>query len=227
MTTPARDAIVELYRQVGSMVEKYGMLALGECGGARRWPARGVYFFLDAEEPCEFAPSLGRIVRVGTHGLKPGASSTLWGRLRAHKGQADGSGNHRGSVFRRHVGRALLARDRADHPTWGVGSSADRKVRVAERELERRVSEYLANLYVTYVPILDEPGPGSLRGYVERNAISTLTAERNRWSRGSSGWLGRHSPTAAIEASGLWNVRHVGDQVDRGFLDRLDEMVTA
>jgi hypothetical protein len=194
MTTPSRESVAGLYRHVGRMADLYGLVPLGECTGARPWHTRGVYFFFDPEEPSEFAPSIGRIVRVGTHGLNSGSSSTLWGRLRHHRGHSDGSGNHRGSVFRKHVGSALLARDGTKHATWGIRSSASREVRASETEIEKRVSEYLGRLLVTYVPVPDEPGPGSMRGYVEINSIGTLTVERNRWSRPTAGWLGHYSP---------------------------------
>jgi hypothetical protein len=55
------------------------------------------------------------VVRVGTHALTAASSATLWDRLRQHRGHLGGrdpgSGNHRASVFRRHVGAALIGRD--------------------------------------------------------------------------------------------------------------------
>ena len=40
-----------------------------------------------------------------------GSTSTLPGRLRQHRGvTSSGGGNHRGSVFRQHVGRCLAVR---------------------------------------------------------------------------------------------------------------------
>lgn len=207
------------------MVKSYGLLPLGESSGAKPWHPRGVYFFFDPDEPSEFAPALGRIVHVGTHGPNAGSSSTLWGRLRTHRGHSDGSGNHRRSVFRKHVGQALLARDGMKHRTWGVRSGASREVLASETDLEKRVSEYLGRLLVTYVAVPDDPGPGSLRSYVRRNTIGTLTVERNRWSRPSAEWLGHYSPSAVIQASGLWNVRHVGEPVDQSFGRTLDKLL--
>lgn len=52
-----------------------------------------------------------RIVRVGTHAVSTGSKATLWHRLRAHRGSKDGRGNHRASIFRRHAGAAMIARD--------------------------------------------------------------------------------------------------------------------
>ena len=175
------------------------------------WPQRGVYFFVDPAEPGPSAAVPGRVVRVGTHALKTGSSSTLWRRLSQHRGQRNGSGNHRGSVFRLHVGRSLIARDSIALGTWGVGSSATPDVRAVERELEERVSGYLAELLVTFVPVLDEPGPRSMRGFIERNSIGSLSAARDLGSGPSDVWLGWHAPSGAVQESGLWNVRHVGE----------------
>lgn len=225
MTVIPRESLAELYRLVGTMATRFGQRSLGTCDGHLSWPSAGVYFFIDPEEPTEFDPAAGRIVRVGTHALKAGANTTLWGRLRQHKGHADGSGNHRGSVFRRHVGHALMGRDRASHPTWGVSSSASREVRDGERELETRVSDYLSRLLVTYVPIVDAAGPASLRGFVERNAIGVLTAEGGRWNGPSKAWLGQYSPNSAVRAGGLWNVRHVGEALDVDFIKTLERLV--
>ena len=56
-----------------------------------------------------------RVVRVGTHALRPTDQTTLWGRLRRHRGRIGGrnpgGGNHRASIFRGHVGTALIQRD--------------------------------------------------------------------------------------------------------------------
>ncbi|MEX2551954.1 MAG: hypothetical protein WD627_03005, partial [Actinomycetota bacterium] len=94
--------LFELERRVG------GKRTLGECHGRMRWPARGVYFFFEPEERRSSYGTM-RVVRVGTHALTPGSSSTLWGRLRQHRGRGSGSGNHRGSIFRLHLGAALQA----------------------------------------------------------------------------------------------------------------------
>jgi hypothetical protein len=140
------------------------------------WPGRGVYFF---REPGEHRSDTGegpRIVRVGTHALKAGSSTKLWTRLSQHRGQpSTGGGNHRGSIFRLIVGAALIRRDGLDFPTWGNGNTAERAVRDRELELERKVSCVIGDMSFLWVPIDDEAGPESRRGYVERNAIALLS----------------------------------------------------
>lgn len=237
------DLLASFYGVISELAERFGVHRLGDCTGQMSWPDRGVYFFLDPDEPRGASrfrgegadPESGslptlplpRVVRVGTHALKPGASSTLWKRLHQHRGQSTGTGNHRGSVFRRHVGRALLARDGVAHPTWGVRSSASREVRMQEAELEMRVSEYLGRLLVVHVPVLDPPGPQSRRAYVERNAIALLSREGRRSDPPTPAWLGHYAPSAAISGSGLWNVAHVGELVDEGFVEVFRQLASA
>lgn len=222
---PEVDPVRSLYALVMRMAERFGVAPLGAGTAALRLPERGVYFFLDPWERRSHAAAPYRIVRVGTHALKRGARSTLESRLNQHRGSAAGNGNHRGSVFRLHVGLAMLARDGASHPTWGIGSAASREVIAGERDLEERVSSYLARLLVTFVPVPDEPRPESARGFIERNAIALLAGERRPSDPPSPAWLGHDARSTAIRSSGLWNVRHVDDAVDPGFLERLESFV--
>ena len=105
---------------------------LKEYSGRLQWPARGVYFFMEPGEYRTSHPTVHRIVRVGTHAVSALSKSTLWGRLRTHRGGADGGGNHRGSIFRLHVGAALLVSGEEHLATWGVNASASREIRGAE-----------------------------------------------------------------------------------------------
>ena len=105
-----------------------------------------VYFFFDSSEHLNDGRS--RVVRVGTHVITDGSSTTLWQRLSQHRGSTsrdsgEMGGNHRGSVFRRHVGDAIIASDKQYTPiasTWGVGSNAPREVRNSEQPVELAVS---------------------------------------------------------------------------------------
>lgn len=201
-------------------------LPLRELAAARHLPERGVYFFREPGETRASGPS-SRVVRVGTHALTANSKSTLSSRLRAHRGSASGRGNHRGSIFRLHVGAALLARDGLSNPTWGVGSvkpSTLRESAAAQAEelaLERRVTEYIGNMSVLWINVDDEPGEGCMRGVVERNAIALLSNRLSPTDLPSVAWLGRYSQRDLIRQSGLWNVRHVEERYDRRFLDLL------
>jgi hypothetical protein len=198
---------------------------LAECNGRDRWPKRGVYFFMEPGEFRAGRPNTSRIVRVGTHAVSSGSKSTLWGRLRTHRGGRGGTGNHRGSIFRRHVGAALLARDGVEILTWGVKSSASRAVRAAEAEHERRTTVYLGAMTVCWLAVPDEPNKESLRSYVERNSIALLSNRLNPTDPPSANWLGSHSPYAEIRQSGLWNLNYVSEEPDARFLAVLEELV--
>lgn len=207
-----------------------GYRRLTECSGRLDWPRRGVYFFFEELELR--ASGVGfRVVRVGTHALLPTSGRTLWNRLSQHRGTLDPlGGNHRGSVFRLHVGDALLRSGQspvAVSDTWGKGSTAPRETRERERPLEAKVSEFIGQMPFLYLGIDDAPGPDSLRGYIERNAIGLLS--HNASSRlidpPSEGWLGRYSSRETIQRSGLWNVNHVGDGWEPDFLATFEELV--
>ena len=173
-------------------------------------------------------------MRVGTHGLKAGSRSTLWKRLRQHRGAASScNGNHRGSIFRGLVGKALAQQPGIDLPSsWGVGSSpgeAARRlgldpvsVKQAEAELEARVSCHIRAMPFLWLNVGDDPGPGSDRGKIERNAIALLSGYRKALDQPSTGWLGHSSDRCRVRRSGLWNNRHVDDDYNPCFLDKME-----
>ena len=208
-----------------------GARLLSDCSKATGWPSYGVYFFFEDGERREAGGP--RIVRVGTHAVSVGSKTTLWNRLAAHRGTVggsqDGGGNHRGSIFRLHVGKALLARDSFDEEaaaTWGAGASAPTAVREAEYPIELAVSRYICAMPVLWVGIPGDAGPTSDRKLVEAGAIALLSNRgRERIDPPSPGWLGRFSPHPAIRESGLWNVEHVDERHDAAFLNVLDDYV--
>jgi hypothetical protein len=203
-----------------------GPRILGTADGRMVWPRRGVYFFIDAPEVRSGSGTGHRVVRVGTHGLKPKSGSTLWGRLAQHRGSA-AAGNHRGSIFRLLVGLAIAGRDPSVAvPSWGQGASAPSEVTERERELEARVSAVIGKMQVLWLAIEDEPGPTSLRGFVERNSIALLSAYRTpAIDPASPGWLGHHCPRDRVRNSGLWNSNHVDESLVTTFLSIFEELI--
>ena len=195
------------------------------------WPERVVYFFLAKDETRDSTDQL-RLTRIGTHAVSSGSGTSLWNRLRTHRGANSGTyedgGNHRGSVFRKRVGEAMIEQKglHDEYPHWGDGSSAGRERRLSELEHERRVSEYIRDLPFLWIDVDDEPRPESDRAYIERNAIALVSNYRKDSldPRGDD-WLGRDSPRDEISDSGLRNINHVGEQYDMAFLDRLADAV--
>ena len=119
------DDLVLFYALLDRLERKLGGIRqLAGCTGRMGWPKRGVYFFFEDGERRHESGQGPRIVRVGTHALKAGSKSTLWGRLSQHRGHAaSGQGNHRGSIFRLLVGASLKACHGTDVPrSWGIGA---------------------------------------------------------------------------------------------------------
>lgn len=206
-----------------------GYRYLRDCTSRTGWPARGVYFFFEPGEYRADGESL-RVVRVGTHAVSRPSRATLWQRLATHRGTLDG-GSHRGSIFRRHVGGALLARGGFPPEIgerWGIGNSAGSdQVRRTEKPLERAVSAYIGAMPFLVLAADDEPGPASVRGYIERNAIGLVSTVGLEADPPSPGWLGRDCPHPVVRASGLWNVNRIGEACDPAFLERLETLVGA
>ena len=215
-----------------------GRRMLADCNGRMNWPNRGVYFFCEAGEARSGSGAGLRVVRVGTHGLTAGSRNTLWKRLAQHRGTARScAGNHRGSIFRLLVGIALAQQQGIDlPPSWGVagdlGAAARRLgldragVKLAEAELEARVSCHIRAMPFLWLNVGDEPGPRSERGTIERNAIALLSGYREpALDPPSTGWLGRSSDRCRVRRSGLWNNEHVDEDYDPSFLDAMERRI--
>ena len=127
------ELLLQLETQVG------GKRLLRDCHGRMTWPDRGVYFFFEKGETRHFDSASLRVVRVGTHAVSIGSKSTLWGRLKQHQGIASGGGNHRGSIFRHHVGAALMIQNNLTCSSWLDRNSRGKQVQAAEANLEKQV----------------------------------------------------------------------------------------
>jgi hypothetical protein len=206
-----------------------GPRALADCSGRLGWPRRGVYFFMEPGEVRSESGAGPRIVRVGTHALTEGSGTTLWSRLKQHRGQQKtGGGNHRGSIFRLIIGTAILARNGHDLPSWGSGNNAPAAVRAAEHALECEVSEVICAMPFLWLAIDDEPGAESLRGYIERNSIALLSNfEKEPLDPPRSGWLGHSCNRERVRRSGLWNQNHVDEAYDAAFLGSFERLISA
>jgi len=105
-------------------------------------------------------------------------------------------------------------------PSWGVKgdiNKASEMLRVgkaalaaAEAPVEAAVSAYLGRLPSLWLLIDDEPGPGSLRGPIERNAIAlTSGLQEPVIDQPSPSWLGLFRAgtrfgALACRTNGLW-----------------------
>lgn len=223
MTTARQAHLEEFYGFLHELaVREGGPRRLAACTGRDGWPASGVYFFFEDGETR--ADGTNRIVRVGTHGLRPTSNTTLWQRLRQHRGQAHGrkpgGGNHRGSIFRQHVGTALIQRDGLPDGllrSW-TSNTSDPEWAQEEDQLERAVSRHIGEMPFLWLAVPTRPDGTSERSYIERNSIALLSRLVGGLDQPSTAWLGHHATSGKVRHSGLWNSNHVNEAYDPAFL---------
>lgn len=193
---------------------------------AQGMPEAGVYLFFDPQESRMKDLTRLRVVRVGTHGVAAGSKATLRNRMRTHLGTAAGEGNHRSSIFRLHVGRSILNSGRGpDVRTWG-SSSANKESLIAERSLEKTVSDYLSRLQVVLIDIPGISDKANDRSYIEQNLIAVFSNRCKPLDPPSYQWLGNYSDKREIRKSGLWNVNHVEQRFDPQYVEVLNRYVS-
>lgn len=202
-----------------------GPRRLRECSGSSGWPRHGVYFFFeDGETRRDGSP---RVVRIGTHALTPTSTTTLWNRLSTHRGNIRGShpggGNHRASVFRLHVGTALLERDEWPSDIRGSWRNkiAHHASRQAEYSLEQAVTQHIGDMPFLWLAVPDR----AQRSLIERNTIGLLSRRSGGIDPASPQWLGAKADNEKVCSSALWNVNHVEAGYDPLYLETFDELV--
>ena len=176
-------------------------------------PQNGIYFFY---EDGEVGSHTGkpRIVRVGIHGER----TTLRKRLRQHY-----SLNREGSVFRKHLGSALLKMKGfpADQIVkWNRGRKSSHWGDFKDTEGE--VSRLLRSRFFFRVVAVDDVEERKL---LEEKLIASLSACSR--CKPSEGWLGCFAWSERIRRSGLWNSNYVDSEnrMDVNDLERLIQLV--
>jgi hypothetical protein len=205
-----------------------GYRRLATADGRLAWPQRGIYFFFEPGEQRSNSGFGRRVVRVGTHALTLTSRTTLWGRLSQHRGVAiTGGGNHRGSVFRKHIGYALMGRTpELDCPTWGERTSAPRAVREREHYLELMVTEVIGQMPFLWLDVGEIKDGHRVRGYLERHPIALLSNYgKPPVDPPSPTWLGSFCRSERVKLSGLWLSDYVDEAYDPIFLDRMEQQV--
>ncbi len=126
----------------------------------------------------------------------------------------------------------MIRRDGLQRGSWGTGSSAraaaaahalsTAAVRERERPVELVVSQLIGVMPFVWIRTDDAPGPASIRGVIERNAIALLSNFRKESiDPPSPAWLGLHSARERVRRSGLWNNNHVDEVYEPSFLEVL------
>ena len=165
-------------------------------------PKNGIYVLF---ESGEIGHGQDRIVRVGTHTGKDQLSS----RLKQHFVQE----NKDRSIFRKNIGRALLASEQDSFlAQWEIDlTSNTAKEQYAQlidfkkqQAVEQRVTQYMLDHFSFVVFHVDDK---EKRLWLESKLISTVSACLQCVP--SVGWLGRYSPKDKIRVSGLWLVNEL------------------
>jgi hypothetical protein len=166
----------------------------------REIPANGLYFLFENDEAAHGGE---RIVRVGTHT----GQNNLPKRLKEHLYAP----NKDRSVFRKHIGRSLLARRHdAFAETWEIDLTTRKareqfahkvdKLRLCE--VEQEVSDYMNSNFSFVVLQVEEKNE---RISAESGLLSAVAACVD--CTPSKNWLGLHHPNPVIRESGLWNIQ--------------------
>jgi hypothetical protein len=191
------------------------------CDDSSGWPRQGVYFFFEAGEQRRQGRG-HRVVRVGTHALRieNPAVATLWDRLAQHRGRqlGDIGGPRRShSVFRRHIGTAIIKRHQLGDEV--CDNWYHYRSQPLEERIELAVSEYIGAMPFLWLDVPDSKG----RHDIEAGAIGLLSGRTGDADPPSADWLGRHAYKTEIQCSGLWNVQQTREPYDPGFLKLMEE----
>ena len=181
-----KNAYDKIHRELNAL-PRYTYLGNGEFSGVIP-EGGGVYIIFERGE--EYG-GYDRITRVGK------AEKSLLSRLKQHFVKEDK--DH--SIFRKHVGRALLNKKGLTLENWN-------KKGVKDSGTEKEVSEYLKENATFYViPLKDKNEicimEKTLIGILAAFNLSYLAANGKAIQSGD--WLGNHSVNQKIKDVGLWN----------------------
>ena len=178
-------------------------------------PKDGIYLWYEAGEVRQGQRQ--RITRVGTH-REP---DRLRKRLTLHY-----SADRDRSVFRRHVGAALMNKDRqpeSEIQEWYKARGSPLFSHQRFQQYEDRVDREIKRGTYRVLRVDDRAERLELEGKL----IALIS--RCEHCRPSRTWLGNHAYRAQIRKSGLWNVDHVfsENECQADDLARLEQLVLA
>jgi hypothetical protein len=178
-------------------------------------PSNGIYFFFEQGEVVRWRnATIDRIVRIGTH-KKDGRFKK---RIRQHYGNVNSlRGNKNGSVFRKHLGGALLRRANSEDPRLNEWLKQGGR---SYLEVEELVSRRLRENFTYCCFRVDSPEE---RDVLERGLIALIA--QHPIGTPSAKWLGKHAASEKIVQSGLWNTQHIAaTPLTSEQLRRIDEL---
>lgn len=165
-------------------------------------PKNGIYILF---EKGEYAHAEDRIVRVGTH--------TGIDQLRSRLKQHFVKENKDRSIFRKNIGRAILAQDNdsfLEQWEWDLTTRVNKDKYLPlldkdkQNDIEKQVSAYIQESFSFIVFEVDSK---ELRLDLESKIISTVSLCSE--CKSSKDWLGLSSPKHKISESRLWLVNEL------------------
>ena len=129
-------------------------------------------------------------------------------------------GNKNGSVFRKHLGGALLRRVNSEDPRLKEWLKQGGR---SYLEVEEKVSRRLRENFTFSCFQVDSPEE---RDVLERSLIALLA--QHPIGRPSAKWLGKHADSQKIMQSGLWNTKDINAlTLTSDQLQRVEELIAA
>jgi len=183
-------------------------------------PENGIYFFYEQGEIWGHGGNKPRIVRIGTH-----KDGNFRNRIKEHYLLDESKMNfdsgkpalHERSIFRKHIGSALLNQHNDDYlQIWEKIDFTPKKNREKfghlrnirkEKEIESEITRILReNFSFRFILLSSQRERMGSKG-LESSLIGTIA--HCQLCKPSNNWLGNYSPKARIRGSGLWQVQHL------------------
>lgn len=184
-----------------------------------RLPENGIYFFYEEGETWGHGGDDPRIVRIGTH-----RDGNFRSRIAEHYllneskmiFDAAKPSPHDRSIFRKHVGRALLNRDKDGYLQIWNRDFMKRQEREEyghlrdiqkEKGIESRSTKLLRESFGFRFILIDKQEERIGASGFEKRLIGTVA--QCALCEPSPNWLGKNSPDRRIRESGLWQIQHL------------------
>jgi len=185
----------------------------------KKLPENGIYFFYEQGESWGHGGNSPRIVRIGTH-----REGNFRSRIADHfllsetkmRFDVTKSPPHDRSIFRKHIGRALLNRDHDPYlAVWNIDLMTKEALKQhahlrqidRERQIEAEVTRILRQHFSFRFIVLEGQAERMGSRGLEASLIGTIA--RCDVCNASNTWLGHHSPIEKVQQSGLWLVQHL------------------
>jgi hypothetical protein len=182
-------------------------------------PENGIYFFYEDGEYWGHGGFKARIVRIGTH-----KDGNFKSRIKEHFLLDESKMNfdrnkaapRERSIFRKHIGRALLNKRHDDYlKIWEIDFTSKKSreefghLRNIQKEIEveSAITKILRQNFSFRFIIVDDQLNRMGSGGLERSLIGTVA--HCELCKPTGNWSGGYSPKKQIKESGLWLVHHL------------------